>query len=71
MRTSDKRILDQLNGAAAPFAEAERERMLMAEFQNHDSVASLARAMARRIGRRARARDFIAEAKLADPPPRR
>ena len=43
----------------------------MAEFQSHDSVASLARAMARRIGRRARARDFIAEANLADLPRRR
>ena len=46
--------------------EADREPMLLAEFQSHDSVASLARAIAKRLGGRSRASEFIVRAKLQE-----
>jgi hypothetical protein len=41
-----------------------RELALLAEFMRHDSVASLAREMAERLGPDARGKDLIAEAGL-------
>ena len=45
-------------------AEEERELALLAQFMRHNSVASLAKAMAARSGGSMRARDLIAAAGL-------
>jgi hypothetical protein len=52
--------------------DEERESVLLAEFMSHDSVVSLAGAIAQRIGRGARKDDLIARASLnPDPPTKR
>jgi hypothetical protein len=45
-------------------AEEERELALLAQFMRHDSVASLANAIAERLGGSTRVRDLIAAAGL-------
>ena len=45
-------------------AEDERERLLLLEFQSHETVEALARAIATRLRGRTKARDFLATAGL-------
>ena len=45
-------------------ANEERETALLAEFMHHNSVASLAGAIAGRLGRTVRAEDLVAHAGL-------
>ncbi len=45
-------------------SEEEREKALLAEFTRHDSVASLAGAIAGRLGGNARKEDLVARAGL-------
>ena len=50
-------------------SDEEREAALLAEFMRHDSVASLAGAIAERLGGTARNDDLIARALTPDPFP--
>jgi hypothetical protein len=64
-----QRLLNQPTAAAddhlrARTAEEERELALLAQFMRHDSVASLAKAIAARSGGGMRAGDLIAAAGL-------
>jgi hypothetical protein len=64
-----QRLVDQPAAAAnkhrlARSADEERELALLAQFISHDSVASLAKAIAARSGGSMRARDLIAAAGL-------
>ena len=52
------------NHLRAGAAEEERELALLAQFMRHDSVASLANAIAQRLGGSIRVRDLIAAAGL-------
>jgi hypothetical protein len=52
------------NHLRARAAEEERELALLAQFMRHDSVASLAKAIAERSGGGLRVRDLIAAAGL-------
>jgi hypothetical protein len=47
-----------------PLTDEERETALLAEFKRHDSVASLAGAIAKRLGGKDRDADLIAGAGL-------
>jgi hypothetical protein len=64
-----QRLVDKPTAAASkPFlaraAEEERELAILAQFMRHDSVASLARAIATPSGGSVRAADLIAAAGL-------
>jgi len=54
-----RRILRQVD-----YPDDDRELALMAEFMAHDSVASLARAIANRLGGKAQAEDLMSWANL-------
>jgi hypothetical protein len=57
-------IADADDHLRAHSADEERELALLAQFMRHDSVASLANAIAERIGGRVRGGDLIAAAGL-------
>ncbi len=65
MRSTFKRKTERAaSGVRRLLEDDEAERALLAEFQRHDSVAALARALAGRPGETARDKELIAEAGL-------
>ena len=62
--TSMRKIRAPAPSNGSGVADEQRELALLAEFMRHDSVAGLAGAIARRIGRAVRDEDLIAGAKL-------
>ena len=71
MQRRQNRRVREATGSPGPLSEVDHEPMLLAEFQNHDTVASLARAIAKRLGGRSRARNFVVDARLNESPRRR
>jgi hypothetical protein len=60
----DQPIADADDHLRAQAADEERELALLRQFMRHDSVASLANAIAERLGERARGGDLIVAAGL-------